>query len=69
MTAEKNRNNRYHRFPHLKPASSISLYPQEAGKMLPVISNAFGSRLTGNIIPDSMMDGRNTSCDVIVSFA
>ena len=38
--------------------SAITLYPHEAGKIFPTISNAFGSNSIGNIIPESMIEGR-----------
>ena len=49
--------------------SAISLYPHEAGKIFPAISNAFGSISIGNIIPESMMDGKKTRIETIEVFA
>lgn len=39
-----------------------------AGNILPAVSRDFGSILVGNIIPESISDGRNMNCDTIVSF-
>ena len=47
----------------------ISLYPHAAGNSFPAISNGLGSRSIGNIIPDSMMDGRNSRMENIDVFA
>lgn len=33
-----------------------------------MVSRKSGSKLIGNIIPESMIDGKNTSCAIIVSF-
>jgi hypothetical protein len=46
----------------------ITFNPQVAGNILPAFINMFGNILTGNIIPDNISDGRNNSCDIIVSF-
>ena len=42
---------------------------QEAGKIRPNALRKPGSKPAGNIIPESMIEGKNTSCAVIVSFA
>lgn len=47
-----------HRFSIVKLSSVISLYPQDAGNILPAIRNSFGSRFSGNMIPDNRMEGR-----------
>lgn len=39
-----------------------------AGNILPAVSRDFGSILVGNIIPESISDGKNINCDTIVSF-
>ena len=44
-------------------------YPQEAGKIRPVILSKSGNKSIGNIIPESIMEGRNTNCAIIVNFA
>ena len=49
--------------------SAIALYPHEAGKTFPAISNAFGSNLIGNMIPESMIDGRKMMMETIEVFA
>lgn len=41
-----------------KPPSVISSYPHAAGKSFPAITNAFGSISLGNMMPDSIMEGR-----------
>lgn len=58
-----------HRFPKVKLVSDISRYPQVAGTIFPRFLKSPGSRSTGNIIPDSMIDGRKISWDTMVSFA
>ena len=52
-----------------KPSSAINVYPQVAGNIVPTILKAFGSKSIENRIPDSIMDGRNISCEIMVSFA
>ena len=39
-----------------------------AGNILPMESNAFGSMLVGNIIPDSINEGKNINWENIVIF-
>ena len=46
-----------------------SWYPQAAGNSFPSLFKIPGSSFAGNIIPDSMMDGKNISWEIIVSFA
>lgn len=46
----------------------ISLKPDVAGKIMPMVWSAFGSILEGNIIPPNIIEGKNKSCDAIVSF-
>jgi len=46
----------------------ITFNPQVAGNILPTLTSMSGSIFTGNIIPDNISDGRNNSCDIIVSF-
>ena len=69
ITATKKTRIRYHRFSRQKPLSNINWYPQEAGNIRPVISRKRGSKSMGNIIPESIIEGRNTNCAIIVSFA
>ena len=42
--------------------------PHVAGKIPPIDCKTFGSISTGNIIPDSIIDGKKISCDTIVNF-
>ena len=49
--------------------SAITLYAHEAGKIFPTISNAFGSNSIGNIIPESMIEGRKMMIETIEVFA
>lgn len=46
----------------------IVLKAHAAGNNLPTYSSAFGNISIGNIIPDNMMDGRKTICEIMVSF-
>ena len=66
--ATANTNSRYHRFSRLNPPSCISRYPQAAGNIFPAVCSASGSIPAGNMIPDSMMEGRKRICSAIVSF-
>ena len=52
-----------------KAQSLINLYPHDAGKSFPAIANACGSISTGNIIPDSMVDGRKSRIEIMDVFA
>ena len=58
--AETDINRNGKRLSNVKTLSVISSYPHEAGNSFPVVSNAFGSSSTGNIIPESMVDGKKT---------
>ena len=49
--------------------SSINRYPHAAGNSFPAISNGLGSMSTGNIIPDSIMDGRKSRIENMDVFA
>ena len=69
ITDTQNTRTRYHKFPRQNPLSNISRYPQKAGKIRPVVLRKPGSRLAGNIIPESIIEGKKTSCAIIVSFA
>lgn len=42
--------------------------PHVAGKISPIDCRIFGSISTGNIMPESIMDGKKISCDIIVNF-
>ena len=57
------------RLSNLKTFSVISLYPHVAGNSFPIVSNAFGSSSIGNIIPESMIDGKKTIIENIEVFA
>ena len=48
------------RLSNLKAFSASSLYPHVAGNSFPIVSNVFGSSSIGNIIPESMVDGKKT---------
>ena len=39
-----------------------------AGNIFPIVSNAFGSKLVGNIIPDNINDGKKINWENIVIF-
>ena len=64
----KNKSNG-NKFPNRKALSDKSLYPHAAGNNFPVVSNTFGSSSIGNIIPESMVDGRKTIIENIGVFA
>jgi len=51
-----------------KTSLVISLNPHVAGKILPTLSSVLGSIFTGNIMPVSIIEGKNINCDAIVSF-
>lgn len=53
----------------LKPLLSSNLYPQAAGNNFPAAASEPGSRSAENIIPESIMDGRKISWEIMVSFA
>ena len=57
------------RFSNRNALSVISLYPHEAGKIFPIVSNAFGSSSIGNIIPESMIEGRKMIIETMDVFA
>lgn len=69
ITAAKKTKIRYHRFSKQNPLFSINRYPQEAGKISPILSKKSGRNSMGNIIPESIIEGKNTNCAIIVSFA
>ena len=69
ITAAKKIKIRYHRLSKQNPLSNINRYPQEAGKIPPMASRILGSKLIGNIIPESIIEGKKTNCAIIVSFA
>ena len=69
MAETARRRPRGHREPGPKPPSSMARYPQAAGNSLPAAPNARGSSSAGNMMPDSMMEGRKTSWENMVSFA
>lgn len=48
------------RFSSPKVPPVISLYPHEAGNAFPIVSSIWGSISAGNIIPESMIEGRKT---------
>jgi hypothetical protein len=45
-----------------------SLLPHAAGNIFPAYSKGFGSIFMGNMIPDSIIDGRKMICETMVSF-
>ena len=45
------------------------VYPHVAGNSFPILSRKFGNSSAENIIPDNIIDGRNTIWLYIVSFA
>ena len=57
------------RLSNLKAFSASSLYPHVAGNSFPIVSNVFGSSSIGNIIPESMVDGKKTIIENIEVFA
>ena len=69
ITATKRMAAKGHRLLKEKPSSAINVYPQVAGNIVPTTLKAFGSKSIENRIPDSIMDGRNISCEIMVSFA
>ena len=69
ITAAKKIKIRYHRFSKQNPLSNIKRYPQEAGKISPIVSKKSGRNSTGNMIPESIIEGKNINCAAIVSFA
>ena len=69
ITAIKKTRIRYHKFSKQTPLSSINRYPQKAGKKRPIISRKTGNKSMGNIIPESIIEGRNTNCAIIVNLA
>lgn len=54
--------------PKFKVFSHMALNPHVAGKSFPICCIALGSNVTGNIIPDNIIDGRKTSCVAIPIF-
>ena len=52
-----------------KSPSVISAYPHVAGNTFPAITNALGSISLGNMIPESIVDGRNSRMENIDVFA
>ena len=49
------------------PSTVILWYPQVAGNNLPILMKMSGNKSVGNIIPESIIDGKNKACDAIVS--
>ena len=54
---------------NFKVPSVNNLNPHEAGNIFPIVSNTFGSSLIGNIIPESMVEGKKTIIENIEVFA
>ena len=52
-----------------KPPGASSAIAHPACKHRPVNCNPVGSSAAGNKMPDSKSDGKNTSWDIIASFA
>ena len=46
-----------------------SIYPHVAGNSFPIFSRILGRNSAGNIIPDSMIEGKNIIWLYIVNFA
>ena len=53
----------------VKVLSVINTYPQVAGNSFPAITNALGSISLGNMIPESIVEGRNSRIENIDVFA
>ena len=47
----------------------MNAYPHVAGNSFPAITNAWGSISPGNIIPESIVEGRNNRIESIDVFA
>ena len=45
------------------------VYPHVAGNILPIVSSKSGRKDAGNIIPDNIIEGKNTTWLYMVSFA
>ena len=58
-----------HRLPGCHGSDVISRYPHTAGKIFPRYSRNRGSRFAGNMMPDSIMDGKKISCANMVNRA
>lgn len=57
-TAMQSKMNIYHRFPRHNPLFSINSYPHGAGNSFPAVLRKSGSRSEGNMMPESMIDGK-----------
>ena len=51
------------------PGAVIHSYPHAAGKNFPAMTKAFGSISFGNMIPDSIVDGRKRRMEIMEVFA
>ncbi len=54
---------------HVKSLSVINAYPHAAGNNFPATANALGSISLGNIIPESIVEGRNSRIENMDVFA
>ena len=57
------------RLRHAKFLSVMNAYPHVAGNNFPAITNALGSISLGNMIPESIVEGRNSRIENIDVFA
>ena len=51
---------------HNRPSIYI---PNKAGKTCPITWRKSGSKVIGNMIPESIIEGKKISCAIMVSFA
>ena len=68
-TAARKITSKGQRLCQVKVLSVINAYPHVAGNNLPAITNALGSISLGNMIPESMVEGRNSRIENIDVFA
>ena len=68
-TATMKITNKGQRLFQVKVLSVINAYPHVAGNNLPAITNALGSISLGNMIPESIVEGRNNRIENIDVFA
>lgn len=61
--------NKGQRLCHIKLLSVMNAYPHVAGNNFPAITNALGSISLGNMIPESIVEGRNRRIENIDVFA
>lgn len=61
--------NKGQRLRQVKLLSVMNAYPHAAGNNFPAITNALGSISLGNIIPESIVEGRKIRMENMVVFA